>query len=119
MMVSPPELTQAAFLTSLVAQFPSLTSEVFDEDYEGLIHLQVSCLTRYANACFTTARLDELARVIRFFESTVERVDSSTENALYVSFLEHLDFEGETKNARMARQLLSPHYEQIWQALRA
>lgn len=119
MMVSPPELTQAAFLTSLVTQFPSLASEVFDEDYEGLIHLQVSCLTRYANACFATARLDELARVIRFFESTVERVDSSTENALYVSFLEHLELEGETEKARKAPQLLPPHYRQIWQTLRA
>ena len=119
MMSSPPELTQAAFLTSLVAHFPSLASEVLDEDYEGLIHLQVGCLARYANACLATARLDELARVIRFFEATVERVDSRTENALYVSFLEHLDVEGETENARQARQLLSPHYRRIWQALRA
>jgi hypothetical protein len=119
MMVSPPELTQAAFLTSLVAHFPSLASEVFDEEYEGLTHLQVSCLTRYANTYSATARLDELARVVLFFEATVERVDSNTENALYVSFLEHLDFEGETENASRARQLLSPHYRQVRQALRA
>ena len=118
-MASPPELTQTAFLTSLVAHFPSLASEVYDDDYEGLIHLQVGCLARHANACFATARLDELARVLLFFEATVERVDSLTENPLYVSFLEHLELEGETDNARRARQLLAPHYRQIWQALRA
>lgn len=74
MMASPPDLTQAAFLTSLVTQFPALASDIFDEGYQGVIHLQVSCLACYANACFATARLDELARVIRFCETTVERV---------------------------------------------
>ena len=78
----------------------------------------MSCLARYANDCLATARLDEVARIITFFHDTVERVDNSTENALYVSFLEHLAFEGETEDAETARQLLKPHYRQIWQQLR-
>ena len=117
-MASLPDLTQTAFSTSLVTHFPTLASDVFDEDHESLIHLLFSCLARYANTCLATARLDELARVIRFFATTVERVDSRTENALYVSLLKHLDFEGETENASRARQPLAPHYRQIWQALR-
>jgi len=86
--------------------------------YAGLIHLQVSCLASYANDCLATARVDEVARVITLFHDTVERVDNSTKNALYVSFLEHLNFEGETENAKTACQLLVPHYRQSWQQLR-
>jgi len=57
-------------------------------------------------------------KVIDYFQQTIERVDRATENALYVSFLEHLAFEGATINARKARAMLSPAYQHLWQELR-
>jgi hypothetical protein len=112
-----PDLTQAAFLAGLIERFPSLAGEVLED--AGLIHLQVSSLARYANHCLATGQLEEVARILAYFYQTVERVDSNTENALYVSFLEHLDFEGETENAGRARQLLQPPYKAIWEELRS
>jgi len=112
-----PELTQAQFLANLIERFPTIAEEVLEDT--GLIHLQVGSLARYANDCLAKGRLDEVARVINYFQNTVEKVDSNTENALYVSFLEHLEFEGETENAKQARLLLARHYREIWRQLRA
>ena len=113
-----PELSRKDFLQSLTNHFPAIAEEVLGEDYTGLIHLQVACLARYANRLIATARLDELERVFRFFHDTVERVDSDTENALYVSFLEHIDMDGESSLEKEARKLLQPHYLPIWLGLR-
>jgi hypothetical protein len=70
------------------------------------MRLQVSSLAHYANQCLSTGQLEELARILAYFYQTVELVDINTENALYVTFLEHLDFEREAESAIRARQLL-------------
>lgn len=113
---NPPELTRAQFLAGLVERFPAVAEDVLED--EGLIHLQVGSLARYVNVCIAKGRLDEVARIINYFQQTVERVDSITENALYVAFLEHLVFEGESENAQHARMLLAPQYRDIWRQLR-
>jgi hypothetical protein len=112
-----PALTRARFLAELVERFPAVAEDVLE--HEGLIHLQVSAWARYANTCVAHGHLQELARVIDYFQQTVEQVDSTTENALYVSFLEHLEFSGESQNAQLARQLLAPPYLESWRQLRA
>ncbi|SMB96535.1 hypothetical protein SAMN00120144_2582 [Hymenobacter roseosalivarius DSM 11622] len=113
------ELPQQEFLQHLVKQFPAIDSEVMDEDYNGLIHLQVGCLARYANNCLSTVRLDELRRVFDFFHKTLKKVDSNTENALYVSFLERVEMEGDSINAKQARMLLQSEYLRLWYELRS
>jgi spermidine synthase len=112
-----PKLTQAQFLADLIERFPAVAADVLEE--EGLIHLQVSAWARYANTCLAHGQLEEVARIIEYFQHTVEQVDSTTENALYVSFLEHLEFSGASENAKQARQLLAPQYLEIWHQLRA
>ncbi|WP_324680175.1 DUF7674 family protein [Hymenobacter sp. GOD-10R] len=82
-----PALTRARFLAELVERFPAVAEDV--REHEGLSHLQASAWARYANTCVAHGHLQELARVIDYFQQTVEQVDSTTENALYVSFLEH------------------------------
>ncbi|WP_457067285.1 DUF7674 family protein [Hymenobacter sp. UYAg731] len=112
-----PPLSQAAFLQSLVEQFPELASDVLDEDYAGLIHLQIGCMARYANQLLKQARFDTLERLFSFFQNTVDKVDSSTENALYVSFLEHVEMNGDDEKSKAARKFLQPKYLQIWREL--
>lgn len=90
-----------------------------DEDYQGLIHLQIACLTRYTNTCVAAGRIDEAGRILDFFHQTVEKVDTTTENALYVSFLEHLELDANNKNAQEAKKLLPPKYLDIYQELRS
>lgn len=113
-----PRLTQAAFLTGLLEQFPSLEADLLDEDYSFSIHLQAGCWATHVNNCVTTGQLEEVQRAITYFQQTIERVDPATENALSVSFLEHLEFDGSTLNAKKARAMLSPAYQHLWQELR-
>jgi hypothetical protein len=112
-----PMLSQETFLQSLVEQFPELASDVLDEDYAGLIHIQMGCMARYANQLIKQARFDALERLFSFFQNTVDKVDSSTENALYVSFLEHVEMNGDADKSKAARKLLQPKYLQIWREL--
>ncbi len=57
-----PRISQDEFIQCLIEQFPMLESELQDEDYQGLIYLQVACLTRYANNCLSVGRFDELKK---------------------------------------------------------
>ena len=111
-------LTQGEFLTGLIEHFPGLEANLLDEDYSFSIHLQVGCWATYVNNCVAAGQLEEVRKAIHYFQQTVERVDPATENALYVSFLEHLEFAGGTLNAKKARSMLSPAYQHIWQELR-
>ena len=52
----------------------------------------MAVLARYANDQIKRKRLDEAKRIFNFFEKVIDKVDSKTENALYVSFLEHVEF---------------------------
>lgn len=111
------EITTDEFLDLLTQQFPAIKEEVLDEDWNGLIHLQVACFYRYANQCIISGRLYEVRRCFDFFEKTIEKVESRTENALYVSFLEHLDMAGVERNKAESRNLLNTKYLKIWEQL--
>ena len=111
-----PQLTTDEFLDLLVATFPETRDEVLDPDYAGLIHLQVGRLAAYANKCIETRRFDELRRVFDFFEATMRKVTTDVENALYVSFLEHVDFEGFQQ--KEIRQYLKSELYNAWIQLR-
>ena len=106
------EISKSEFLNLVVQHFP----EIKDEDYEGLIHLQVGCLARHTNKQLKIKRLDELRRVIDFFKEVVGKVDSDTENALFVSFLENLELEQLKKSE--IRLLLGQIYYDYWVKLR-
>jgi hypothetical protein len=113
-----PNLSEADFIKLLIDQFPDIKDDIIDEDYEGLIHMQVGCLADYANKCIANGRLDEVRRVFDFFEKTVEKVDSKVENALYVSFLEHVDMDNASAHASAALKLLNRKYIPAYTGLR-
>ncbi len=110
------DISRSEFLGILSEQFPEIKEEIEDEDYKDLIHLQVAIFARYANDQLERKRHDELHRIFDFFEKVITKVDSRTENALYVSFLEHVELEKLNKN-EICSLLKHPHYE-IWKQLR-
>jgi hypothetical protein len=112
-----PEITYPEFIRLLTEQFPSVAADVLDESYRDLPHLQVSFLAAYANQCLATDQLAEFGRAIRFFQQTVDKVDSLVENALSVSFLEYLEIGGQSESSKLARSLLTPEQLATWVAL--
>ncbi|MFM7856566.1 MAG: hypothetical protein ACKO96_32745, partial [Flammeovirgaceae bacterium] len=110
------ELPANEFLKLLVDHFPEIKNEVLDPDYDGLIHLQVGGLYNYANKCVDTKRFDELKKIFDFFEATVTKVHTTVENAVYVSFLEHVDFKG--LNEKEIKKYLNPDIYKTWAEIR-
>ena len=90
---NPNRLAQAKFVQLVLAEFPQLGEEFAQA--EGLLHLQMGAFSRFAQATIEHNELDALKRCYE------------VENAIHVSFLEHLDFESSPYGAE-ARRLLPP-----------
>jgi hypothetical protein len=113
-----PELTRDELLNFMAEQFPEIEEELFDEDYVGLIHLQMGVLTRYTNNSIEKARFDEVQRIFDFFSIVIDKVDLTIENAFYVSFLEHLNMDGKSEKEKRALKLLPIRFLQDYRTLR-
>ncbi|MEP1069417.1 MAG: hypothetical protein ABJG99_11765 [Crocinitomicaceae bacterium] len=111
-----PKINQKEFLKIIIDQFPEIKEEILDDDYDGLIHLQISVFARYTNNYIKIKRFDEVKRIFDFFEKVIDKVDPDTENALYVSFLEHIEFENMSENE--IKSFLKPIYFDSWKQLR-
>ncbi|MDJ0367094.1 hypothetical protein QMK33_18240 [Hymenobacter sp. H14-R3] len=113
-----PEISRQAFVQLVVEQFPVVAADILDEDWAGLIHLQVACLTRHANKCVASGDLPEFTRMLRFVDYVLPKVDSALDNALHVSFIEDLMLDGDAPLLQVARQLLSPKQLEFYVAIR-
>lgn len=111
-----PSISKNEFLRIISEQFPEIKAEIEDEDYKYLIHLQVAVFTRYANEQLKRGKHYDVDRVFNFFEKVIDKVDSSTENALYVSFLERVELEQLNENE--IRSLLKESNYEVWKQLR-
>lgn len=106
--IAKPEVSQADFLRRATEHFPALADDMLDEGWAGLIHLQVACITRYANDCLANNNLGEFERMLRFVDQVQPKVDSHLDNALHVSFVEMLELDGDNSTKQAGLQLLSP-----------
>ena len=113
-----PEISHQAFIQLVAEQFSVIATDVLDEDWNGLIHLQVACLTRYANNCLVNSNLQEFERIVRFVDHVLPRVDSTVDNALHVSLIEDLEIDGDAPLRQKARQLLSSQQLEFYVAVR-
>ena len=107
--------THADFLRLAVAEFPALRAE-FDED-AGLLHLQMHAVTRLAQRAKGEGDWDAYARCVRLAAELWRRPDAALRNALNVSFLEHLDFDG--PRGPDAWRRLTAELQEGWRAMRA
>lgn len=73
-------------------EFPNLRDEF--EDSDGLLHLEMHAFTRLMQRAKGAADWDTYKRGVHLAEELWSRADDDVRNALNVSFLEHLDFEG-------------------------
>ena len=102
---NPNRLAQARFVQLVLTEFPQLREE-FDEA-EGLLHLEMATFSRFAQRAIERNDLDTLKGCYRLLAGIMKTAPPEVENAIYVSFLEHLDFERSAYGAE-ARHLLPP-----------
>ncbi len=84
--------SSVTFIGDLVSTFPEIKEEVFDEDWVGLIHLQVSCFTRYTQKAIDNDDILLALKCFEFVENNLNKVKSNVNNALVISWIFHLNF---------------------------
>ncbi len=100
----------------MITQFPEIKADAVEDD--DLIYLQIGALARYANESIERARFDEVERVFQFFHLAIDKVSSNMRNAFFVSFLEHINMDGDSEKEKYALKLLPTQYLEDYLTLR-
>jgi hypothetical protein len=107
--------THDDFVRLALAAFPELREEI--EEYSDLLHLQMHAFERRMGRAKKEGDWASYARGMALAHELWSRPDDELLNALNVSFLEHLDFEG--ANGAEAWRHLSPELQQGWKEMQA
>ena len=102
----------ADFRHALLTSFPDLFDE-FDE--VGPPYVQIGQFAAFTQGAKGRADWDTYRRCIALAERFLPAADAELENALYVAYLEHLDFEG--PRGPEAWRLLGPSLQNAWRRI--
>jgi hypothetical protein len=80
-------------VATLLAEFPNLVEELAEESLVGLLHLEVACFRRYTQTQVEDGNRRELDHCYRIATAFLMDGDEAVKNAIYVSYLEHLNFD--------------------------
>ena len=94
------KMTAGQFVLSLLREFPALREELDDESVKGLLHMEMGCFFRLTQQAIDDEDEATVKKCFQFADSVFHDADSDLTNALYVSYLEHLNF----KDGRKRRQ---------------
>jgi len=83
---------EKAFIEELVNTFPEIKEEVLDEDWAGLIHLQVGDFMRFTQKAIDSNDASTALKCFQFVDENINKVGSKVENALVISWVFHLNF---------------------------
>lgn len=84
---------EQVFIENLIDNFPELEEEILDEDYLGIITLQIGCFKRFTQKAIDSNDLATAKECFRFVDENIDQVEGKIENALYITYLGHLKFE--------------------------
>ena len=100
---------------ALWEEFQELREEL--REYEGLLHLQLAALARHTQAAIVAGDLATVRRDFMFVDRVLGHADEFVENAIHVSYLEHVALSG--AHGEAAEKLLSSRLSEGWQAVHA
>jgi len=87
-------------------EFPVIIEELEDEAWTGLLHFEVSCLARHTQQQIDEGNKKELTRCFESARQFMLYGDEKVKNAMYVSYLEHLDFRDGRHRRQWAMKLM-------------
>jgi hypothetical protein len=106
------------FLLMLTERFPEVDAEI-DDCSRGLLHLEMGTFARATQAAIDTQDKETVRRHFQFIEEVFRDATPDVENAVNVSYLEHLRFDGRKAGSTGARELLPPSLRQALVELEA
>ena len=89
------------FLKELIRNFPEIRDEIMDEDYFGLITLQIGCFKRFTQSAIDKKELEIVKKCFLFVDVNIEIVEYAVKNALYISYLGHLNIPKNSKTEKL------------------
>lgn len=99
-------------LNEILILFPQLSEEI--EEDEGLLHLQIGTFSHLAQSFIDSGNSAEFGKVCSLFVKLFPRADSALQNALNVSFLEHLDFVDSKCDRSLAYEAMPSEMRKAW-----
>jgi hypothetical protein len=87
-------VTWGSFVEQLLAEVPEaeeVVSEHLSDNGELLIHLLMADLLRFTVQAFHTGQSDVVMRTLDFMDKALLEGDEAVENAVAVSFVEHVE----------------------------
>jgi hypothetical protein len=101
-------MNEADFEKLVLSGFPDLREDF--EEWEGLIHLQVSDFRRFTQAAIEAGSFEMVSRCFEIANAALVQGNESLRNAIYVSYLEHLDLRSDL--GKRAAQLMPSQLRQ-------
>lgn len=99
-----------AFMIMLTERYPAVAADI-DECAQGLLHLEMGTLARVAQAAISDEDTAAVREHFRFIGEVYRRATPEVKNAVHVSYLEHLSFDGKHGKRIKAREMLSPELQ--------
>jgi hypothetical protein len=99
------------FIALLAERFPDVFADI-DDCSQGLLHLEMGTLATATQAAIDNQDRDTVRWHFQFIDEVFRDAAPEVKNAVAVSYLEHLRFEGRKANATRARELLTPALRQ-------
>ncbi len=103
-------LTASDASAALIDEFPEFRDEL--EELDGLLHVQFGCLSNYTEAAIDAGDLSTVRRHLEFIDRVFAQADEFVDNAVRVSYLEHIFFTG--PYGAPAEALLSSRLREAW-----
>jgi len=99
------------FITLLAERFPDVFANI-DDCSRGLLHCEMATLARATQAAIDNQDRDTVRKHFQFADEVFRDATPEVKNAVNVSFLENLRFEGRKAKPTNARELLTPTLRQ-------
>jgi hypothetical protein len=106
------------FIALLTERFPEVVAEI-DDCSQGLLHLEMATLARATQRAIDAQDKETVLRHFTFVDEVFRDSAPDVENAVNVSYLENLRFEGRKARNTNARKPLPPRLHQALVELEA
>jgi hypothetical protein len=99
-----------AFIIMLTERYPVVAADI-DECARGFLHLEMGTLARTAQSAISDEDMAAVREHFRFIGEVYRRATPEVKNAIHVSYLECLSFDGKHGKRIKAREMLSPELQ--------
>ena len=108
-------IDHARFVSMLAERFPAIAADI-DTCCRGLLHLEMGTFAIATQAAISAEDVATVREHFKFIDDVYRHATPEVKNAVHVSHLEHISFDGQDGERIGAWEMLSP---QLSTALRA